>query len=230
MNTDLPKVKKSLYTLVIKRGLDILLSSIAMIVLSPLFIVLSILELIFHGKPIFFAQERSGLHCKMFKLYKFRSMTNERDENGDLLPSDQRLTPFGKLIRRFSLDELPELWCIFIGEMSIIGPRPLLPKYLSYYTNRHKMRHEMRPGLACVPLKPIKTWTWNDQFENDIWYIEHCSFWVDVRMLFGVAKEAFVGSEYRVDDTRVEFDGSNLYSNAKEVKTSESLSNSSAPR
>ena len=230
MVDDMPKVKKTLYTAVLKRVLDVLISALAMIVLSPVFLVLCILELIFHGRPIFFAQERPGLHCKLFKLYKFRSMTNERNENSELLPSDQRLTSFGRFIRRLSLDELPELWCIFTGKMSIIGPRPLLPKYLPYYTERHKMRHEMRPGLACVPLRPIKTWTWKDQFETDIWYIENCSFWVDVRMLFGVAKEAFVGAEYRVDDTREEFDGSNLYSNAKEVKTSESLSNSSTPR
>lgn len=226
MGNDLPKVKKNFYTIFVKRGLDIILSTLAIIILSPLLIVICILELIIHGRPIFFAQERPGLHCKLFKLYKFRSMTNEKDENGELLPSEQRLTSFGKLLRRFSLDELPELWCILIGKMSIIGPRPLLPKYLPYYTDRHKMRHEMRPGLACVPLKSLKTWTWNDQFENDIWYIENCSFFVDVRMIFGVANEALAGSKYRVDDTREEFNGNNLYSNAKEVKINESLSNS----
>ena len=141
-------------------------------------------------------------------------MTNEKDENGNLLPGEERVTPFGRFIRRFSLDELPELFCIFKGEMSIIGPRPLLPEYLPYYTPRHRMRHEMRPGLACVSLKPLKTWTWNDQFETDIWYIEHCSFLIDVRMVFAVAKAAVVGSEYRVNDTREGFDGKNLYTDA----------------
>lgn len=216
MPEEMPKVRRTIYTVVVKRMLDILFSGIAIVLLSPLFIVMCILELFFHGWPILFTQERPGLHCKVFKVYKFRSMTNEKDEKGELLPSEKRLTLFGKLIRRFSLDELPELFCIFIGKMSIIGPRPLLPKYLPYYSERHKMRHEMRPGLACIPLRHMKTWTWNDQFENDIWYIEHCSLGVDVKMLFCIVKETLVGSKYRVDDTRKEYNGNNLYSNAKE--------------
>ena len=215
MDGEIPKVRKSIYTVVIKRLFDIVLSGIAIIILSPLLLVVTILELIYHGSPVLFAQERPGLHGEIFKVYKFRSMTNERDPEGNLLPSEQRLTPFGKFIRRFSIDELPELFCIFTGKMSIIGPRPLLPKYLPLYTKRHMMRHEVRPGLACVPLKPIKTWSWNDQFENDIWYVENCSFLTDVRMLFAVAREAFAGSEYRVDDTRKEYNGENLFSDAK---------------
>lgn len=216
MAEEMPKVKRTFYTVVVKRLLDLLLSGIAIVVLSPLLLILSILELIFHGRPVLYSQERPGLHGKIFHVYKFRSMTNEKDEKSELLPSDQRLTSFGRFIRRFSLDELPELFCIFTGKMSIIGPRPLLVKYLPLYTRRHRMRHEVRPGFACVPLRPIKTWTWNDQFENDIWYIENCSFWVDLKMIFAVAREALVGSEYRVDDTRAEFDGKNLYSDAKE--------------
>ena len=216
MADEMPKVRKSFYTVVVKRVLDIVLSGTVILMLSPLLLLFCMLELIFHGRPVLFAQERPGLYGKLFKLYKFRSMTNERDENGELLPGNQRVTPFGRFIRRFSLDELPELFCIFIGKMSIVGPRPLLPKYLPYYTKRHMMRHALRPGLACVPLKPIKTWTWNDQFENDIWYVENCSFLVDVKMLLGVAKEAIVGSEYRVDDTREEYNGNNLFIDAKE--------------
>ena len=216
MSDEMPKVRRTFYTVVVKRSLDIILSGVAIIILSPLFLILSILELIYHGRPILFAQERPGLHGEIFKLYKFRSMTNERDDKGNLLPSEKRLTSFGKFIRKFSLDELPELFCIFTGKMSIIGPRPLLIKYLPLYTERHMMRHEIRPGFACVPLKPIKTWTWNDQFENDIWYVENCSFFIDIKMLFAVAREAVVGSSYRVDDTREEYDGQNLYFNAKE--------------
>lgn len=221
MADNMPKVRRTLYTVVIKRLLDIVLSGLAIIILSPLLLIVSVLEIIYHGHPILYSQERPGLHGKIFKVYKFRSMTNETDENGELLPSEQRLTSFGRLIRRFSLDELPELFCIFIGKMSIIGPRPLLVRYLPLYTQRHMMRHEVRPGFACVPLKPIKTWSWNDQFENDIWYVENCSFLVDVRMIFAVAREALVGSEYRVDDTRSEFTGDNLYSDAKTTKTNE---------
>lgn len=215
MDEMLPQVKKTLYTVFIKRLIDIFLSGLAIILLSPVFLVLSLLELIYHGSPIVFAQERPGLHGKIFKLYKFRSMTNDKDESGNLLPSEKRLTSFGRFIRRFSLDELPELFCIFSGKMSIIGPRPLLVKYLPLYSDRHMKRHEVRPGFACVPLKPIKTWSWNDQFENDIWYVENCSFIVDIKMIFAVLREAIVGSEYRVEDTRGEFDGSNLYADAK---------------
>lgn len=205
----MPKVKKSLYTVFFKRIFDVILSGLAIVLLSPLFIILSILELIFHGWPILFSQERPGLHGKVFKLYKFRSMTNKKDKNGNLLPSSQRLTKFGRFIRRLSLDELPELFCIFTGNMSIIGPRPLLVKYLPLYSDRHMMRHEVRPGFACVPLKPIKSWSWNDQFENDIWYIENCSLLIDLKMIFAVLKEAIKGSEYRVNDTRGEFTGDN---------------------
>ena len=198
-----------------KRVFDILFSGIAIVILSPIFLILLIFELIFHGTPVLYSQERPGLHGKIFHIYKFRSMTNEKDQNGELLPSENRLTVFGRFIRRFSLDELPEFFCIFMGKMSIIGPRPLLVKYLPLYTKRHMKRHDVRPGLACVPLKEIKTWTWNDQFENDIWYIENCSFIVDLKMIFAVLKEAFVGNEYRVDDTRSEFMGYNLFTDAK---------------
>ncbi len=215
MNDEMPVVKKSFYTIVIKRLLDLLLSGTAILIFSPLLLLISALELKIHGRPILFAHERPGLHGKIFKLYKFRSMTNEKDQHGDLLPSEQRLTPFGRFLRRFSLDELPELFCILTGKMSIIGPRPLLVKYLPLYSKRHMMRHAVRPGFACVPLKPMKTWTWNDQFENDIWYVENCSFITDLRMLFAVAKEAVVGSEYRINDTREEFNGTNLCSDAK---------------
>lgn len=205
INMTVPKVKKSFYSLIIKRALDIVISGVAILGLSPIFLLLIVLELVYHGKPIFFVQQRPGLKGKIFNIYKFRSMTNETDENGNLLPGEQRVTNFGRILRRLSLDELPELFCIFIGKMSIIGPRPLLPEYLPYYSNRHKMRHAVRPGLACVSLKASKSWTWNDQFENDIWYVENISFLIDSKMIFAVAKEVFSGSEYRVNDTREKF-------------------------
>ena len=215
MADETPKVKRTFYTVVVKRLLDILLSGLAIVILSPLLLLLSALELIFHGRPVLFVQERPGLHGRIFKIYKFRSMTNETDENGELLPEEKRATKFGKLIRRLSLDELPELFCIFTGKMSIIGPRPLLTRYLPLYTERHRMRHEVRPGLACVSLKPMKTWSWNDQFENDIWYVENCCFVADVKMIFAVAREAVAGAQYRVTGDRQEFNGSNLYFDAK---------------
>lgn len=211
----MPKAKKSVYTVVVKRLLDIWISGIAIIVLIPIFLAISILEIVFHGRPILYSQDRPGLHGRIFKIYKFRSMTNEKDENGVLLPGDKRVTTFGRILRRFSLDELPELFCIFSGKMSIVGPRPLHVRYLPLYTKRHAMRHEVRPGLACVPIKPMKTWTWNDQFENDIWYIENCSFFVDLKMIIGLVAEAISGSDYRSGDTRKEFNGKNLYEDAK---------------
>lgn len=211
MAEDTLQAKKTVYTVVIKRALDILLSGLAIVVLSPVILIVLALELIYHGRPVFFSQERPGLYGEMFKIYKFRSMTNETDAEGNLLPGEQRTTKFGKVIRRLSIDELPELFCIFAGKMSIIGPRPLLPEYLPLYTERHMHRHDLRPGLACVPLKPMKTWTWNDQFENDIWYVENCTFLVDVRMVLAVAREALAGAEYRVNDTREEYNGKNLY-------------------
>ena len=211
----MPRARRTIYTVVIKRLLDLILSGLAIVILSPVLLIVSILVLVYHGRPMLFAQERPGRYGNVFKVYKFRSMTNETDENGELLPGEQRLTKFGKAIRRLSLDELPELFCIFTGKMSIIGPRPLLVRYLPLYTERHMHRHDVRPGFACVPLKPIKTWSWNDQFENDIWYIENCSFLIDLKMIFAVAKEALIGSAYRVDDTRTEFNGDNLFEDAK---------------
>ena len=208
-------VRKSLYTTFGKRFFDIALSGSAIVLLSPVLLVLSALEIRYHGRPILFAQERPGLNCKIFKVYKFRSMTNETDNSGNLLPGEQRVTPFGRFIRRLSLDELPELFCILTGKMSIIGPRPLLTKYLPLYSERHIMRHAVRPGLTIVSLKELDTWTWNDQFENDIWYVENCSFAVDIKMLFAIAKEAIMGSAYRINDTREEFDGKNLFVDAK---------------
>lgn len=206
----LPTVKKTFYSIVVKRILDIVLSTIAIVILSPVFLIVSVLELVFHGRPVMFSQERPGLHGKIFRLYKFRSMTNETNDNGELLPGNLRITKFGRFIRKYSIDELPELFCIFSGKMSIIGPRPLRVEYLPLYNKRHMARHEMRPGFACVRIKPGKTWTWRDQFENDIWYIENCSFAVDVQMIFAVAREAIHPSAYRTEATRKPFNGSNL--------------------
>ena len=210
----IPKVRITIYTKYIKRILDVVLSGLAIIILSPLLLAIAVLELIIHGRPVLYAQKRPGLNEKIFTMYKFRSMNNAVDENGKLLPGNQRITTFGRFLRRFSLDELPELFCVFTGKMSIIGPRPLLPMSLPYYSERHHMRHAVRPGLSCEPLHSVTNWSWNDQFENDIWYIEHMSFWVDFQMVFAVAREALRGSDYRVNDTRAEYNGENLFEDA----------------
>ena len=206
------KPVKSFYSIVVKRFLDIVLSGIAIICLSPILVILSILELIFHGKPIIYATKRPGKNGKLFKMYKFRSMTNEVGEDGWLLPEEKRLTSFGRFIRKTSLDELPELFNILRGDMSIIGPRPLLVEYLDYYSPRHSMRHAVRPGFACFRIVHTEstTWTWGEQFENDIWYVEHVSFLTDVRMIFAIIKEVFKASDVRANDNRPPFTGDNL--------------------
>ena len=212
----IPVPKKSIYSLYIKRIMDIALSGFALLVISPVLVLLAVLELAIHGRPIFYVSQRPGKNCELFNIYKFRSMTNKTDENDELLPEEFRLTKFGLFLRRTSLDELPEIWSIFTGKMSIVGPRPLLTEYVELYTPRHKMRHNVRPGLECARVKRSKsdvipdTWTWRDQFENDIYYIENISFLLDVRIIIGIAVKAIKGSSFRTNDTRVRFNGKNL--------------------
>lgn len=219
----LPMPRKSFYSLFLKRCFDFFLSLIALICLSPILIVVCILELVYHGAPVLYKTKRPGKDGKIFNMYKFRSMTNERDEGGMLLPEDKRLTKFGQFLRRTSIDELPGLLNILKGDMAIIGPRPLLVEYLKLYTPRHMMRHAVRPGLALARLidKESKTFTWREQFENDIYYIEHISLLTDIKMIIGVFLEAVKGSEYRTNDTRVPFDGKNL----DETRSKEELEN-----
>lgn len=202
-----------LYSKHLKRIFDVIFSLGVLIVLSPVFIIIFILELVFHGSPAIYVSRRPGLHEKLFSLFKFRSMSNVTDENGNLLPESERLTKLGYILRRFSLDELPEFFNILRGDMSIIGPRPLLAEYLPLYSDRHRQRHSVRPGLACVRIKnrKQKTWTWEDQFENDIYYIKNLSFLLDMKMFIEVIKTAIRGSKTRSLDTRVQFTGSNLH-------------------
>lgn len=206
------RVVKSFYSVYFKRFLDILLCSAAVILLSPLFLIVSVLELVFHGSPVIYRTKRPGKDGKIFELYKFRSMTNERDSAGVLLTEDKRLTKFGLLLRKTSVDELPQLINIIRGDMSVIGPRPLLIEYLPLYSERHRMRHAVRPGLASVRIMPSEsnTWTWREQFENDIYYVEHVSLATDIRMIIAMTREVFKGAEYRANDTRVPFTGDNL--------------------
>lgn len=224
INEVIPQPRKSFYSLVVKRILDIILSAAALAVLSPVLLTVCVLELVFHGWPIFYTTKRPGKDGKIFKLIKFRSMTNQRDENGFLLPEEKRLTKFGLFIRRTSLDELPELINILKGDMSIIGPRPLLVEYLDLYSPRHSMRHSVRPGFACVRIKNetgSTTWTWREQFENDIYYIENISLLTDIKMIFAVIREVFKASDSRANDTRVPFDGKNL----DEVRSKDEVEN-----
>lgn len=200
---------ENLYTKYGKRTLDILLSSGAIVILSPVLGVAAILELIYHGRPVLYHTLRPGKGGKPFKLYKFRSMTNAIGRDGKLLPDKDRITKFGKMLRKTSIDELPELFSIIKGDMSIIGPRPLLMEYMRYYSPRHACRHKVRPGLVCVRVKenPGDTWTWADQFENDIWYIENLSFKTDCQELLAIIKKVVFPDKYRTEASRVPFIG-----------------------
>lgn len=172
-----------------KRPLDLILSSAALIVLSPVMGVTALLVKKKLGSPVIFTQERPGKYEKIFKLYKFRSMTDERDAKGNLLPDEVRLTNFGRVLRSTSLDELPELWNIFMGDMSIVGPRPLLIKYLPLYNDEQRHRHDVRPGLTgYAQVHGRNAVTWREKFYMDVWYVNNISFQTDFLVILKTFK------------------------------------------
>ncbi len=181
-----------IYSKIIKRLLDIIISGVAIVILSPVYLVLYILVRTKLGSPVLFHQDRPGLNGEIFHMYKFRSMTDERDENGQLLPDDIRLTTFGKKLRATSLDELPELFCIFKGDMSLIGPRPLLVQYLPLYNERQRHRHDVRPGLTgWAQVNGRNAISWPKKFEYDVEYVENISFLLDIKILFMTVASVF---------------------------------------
>ena len=174
-----------MYKRFFKRPIDIFCALAAIIVFSWLYIIVAILVRVKLGSPVLFKQERPGLNGKIFKLYKFRTMTDERDEEGNLLPDDVRLTKFGKLLRSTSLDELPEAFNILKGDMSVIGPRPLAVKYLPYYTEQEMRRHDVRPGLSgLAQVNGRNALQWEDRFAYDLEYVNNISFCMDVKIVF----------------------------------------------
>lgn len=176
--------KAGFYEKYIKRMLDILLSGIALIVLSPVLLITAVLVRVKLGSPVIFCQERPGKDEVIFKLHKFRTMTDARDESGNLLPDEDRLTAFGKSLRSTSLDELPELLDIFRGKMSIVGPRPLLVKYLPLYSDEQHHRHDVRPGLTgWAQVHGRNLTSWEERFRYDVDYVEHISFAMDVKIV-----------------------------------------------
>lgn len=218
------KRKVGIYEKFIKRFLDIVLSLVAIILLSPVMLITAILVRVKLGSPVIFTQERPGKinkktgKEKIFKMYKFRSMTDARDEKGDLLPDDVRLTSFGRKLRSTSLDELPELFNILKGDMSIVGPRPLLVQYLPYYTEEERHRHDVRPGLTgLAQVNGRNAIDWDTKLSYDVKYIRHINFLDDIKILFETVMKVIkksdiqVGSEFKagkfIDQRQARYDG-----------------------
>lgn len=175
-----------------KRLFDMLSSSLGLAVLSPVLIVTAILVRIKLGAPVLFKQQRPGLHAQPFYVYKFRTMTDQRDADGQLLPDEERLTSFGKLLRRLSLDELPQLLNVIKGDLSLVGPRPLLMQYLPLYTPEQARRHDVRPGITgWAQVNGRNAISWEEKFKLDVWYVEHQSFWLDIKILWMTFNKVF---------------------------------------
>ena len=176
-----------------KRLFDVVVSACALLVLAlPLLVVIWMVRRKL-GSPVFFTQVRPGMHGKPFKMVKFRSMTSERGTDGELLPDAERLTPFGRFLRSTSLDELPELWNVLKGDMSLVGPRPLLMEYLPLYSPEQARRHEVRPGITgWAQVNGRNTISWEDKFKLDVWYVDHCSLWLDIKILWLTVKKVLV--------------------------------------
>ena len=177
----------------IKRLLDIIIASIALILLSPLYALVAYKVRKNLGSPVIFRQVRPGLHGKPFEMIKFRTMTDERDAQGNLLPNEDRLPKFGKMLRATSLDEMPELWNVIKGDMSIVGPRPLLMEYLPLYNQEQAKRHNVRPGMTGhAQVNGRNAISWEKKFELDVWYVENQSIWLDFKIMFQTVKKVLV--------------------------------------
>ncbi len=172
-------------TPLLKRIFDIVAASLGLVLLSPVLLVIAVLVRVFHGAPVLFGQVRPGYQGRLFRIYKFRTMTDARAPDGSLLPDAERLTPLGRFLRATSLDELPELFNVLRGEMSLVGPRPLLVQYLERYSPEQMRRHEVLPGLTgWAQVNGRNALTWQEKFALDVWYVDHWSFWLDIKILF----------------------------------------------
>ncbi len=167
-----------------KRIFDLVLTIPGIIIISPILLIVAILVRVKHGKPILFSQVRPGYHGELFKVYKFRTMTDERDHEGNLLSDEQRLTRLGRFLRAFSLDELPEVFHVLRGKMSLVGPRPLLVQYLDRYSPEQARRHDVLPGITgWAQVNGRNVLSWEDKFHLDVWYVDHWSLWLDIKIL-----------------------------------------------
>jgi sugar transferase EpsL len=178
----------------VKRILDLIASFSALLLLSPLILILALAIRIVLGGPILFRQLRPGINGEPFEMVKFRTMTNSTDEKGELLPDSDRLPRFGRILRATSLDELPELWNVLKGDMSLVGPRPLLMEYLDLYSSEQSRRHEVRPGITgWAQVNGRNALTWEDKFALDVWYVDNRSMWLDIKILFMTVAKVFTG-------------------------------------
>lgn len=198
-----------MYKLFLKRFFDFWIALIALICISPILLVVTIwLHFANKGAGAFFYQERPGKGEKIFKVIKFKSMTDERDANGNLLPNEQRITSIGKFIRKFSLDELPQLINVLKGDMAFIGPRPLLIRYLPLYSEEQHRRHEVRPGMSgWAQVNGRNNISWTEKFKLDVWYVDHVSLWVDIKIIFMTIKNVLSGKDVAISTGG--FDGTN---------------------
>lgn len=202
-----------MYKSFIKRVFDFLIALITLLLIGWFLIIVTIfLHFANKGAGAFFTQDRPGLNGKIFKVIKFKTMTDERDENGKLLPDAQRLTKVGKFVRSTSIDELPQLINVLKGDMSLIGPRPLMPSYLPLYSKEQMRRHEVRPGITgwaqCHGRNSI---SWSEKFKLDVWYVDHCTLWTDIRIIFITIKKVFIreGIDFDGAAELKAFDGTN---------------------
>lgn len=196
--------------LFVKYSLDRLIAMLLLIIISPIFLSVCIAVAISMGRPVFFRQDRGGYKNSVFSIYKLRTMTNERDASGKLLPDDKRLTLLGRLIRKFSLDELPQLINIVKGEMSFIGPRPLFSSYIPLYSDYQKRRHDLKPGITgWAQVKGRNSLTWEEKFDKDIYYVEKCSLCLDIKILFLTVYHVLAAKDINQGEsiTMVEFKG-----------------------
>ena len=168
----------------VKRLIDVVVSATALVLLAPVMLIVAVLVRVVMGGPVLFRQERPGVDERIFTLYKFRTMTDGRDEQGNLLPDGERLTRPGRFLRRFSLDELPQLWNVLRGDMSLVGPRPLIKDYLPFYNERQRRRHSVRPGITgWAQVNGRNLLTWEERFDLDVWYVQNRSLWLDIRIV-----------------------------------------------
>lgn len=196
--------KIRIYEKCFKRLFDIVFSFLALVILSPVLLVVAILVRVKLGSPVIFKQERPGKNEKIFKLYKFRTMTDKRDKNGKLLPDEKRLTKFGRRLRSTSLDELPELFNILKGDMSFVGPRPLLVEYLPYYTKQEHHRHDVRPGLTgLAQVSGRNLLSWAERFKLDVFYVNNISFLSDLKIVFKTINKVVRGRDIVVGDGQI---------------------------